>query len=137
MDIFAHDDYKAAIRGFVGSLPKQGRGELGRIARAIRIHPTLISQILNGSKHLTLEQACVLAEYMGLKEADSDYFLGLIEHERAGSDKLKRRIRARLDRLQVAHLEIQNRLPKAPKPLSAEFPPLSTTQFPKEHHAIS
>lgn len=118
MDVFEHIDYKAAIRSYVSSLPREGRGELGRISRSLRIHPTLISQVLHGKKHLTLEQACLLTEHMGLDESGSDYFLGLVEAERAGSEKLKRRISKRLAALQATRLEIKNRLPKEPKPLT-------------------
>lgn len=118
MNIFECADYKTAIRTFVSSLPRQGRGELGRIARAARIHPTLVSQVLHGTKHLTLEQACMLTEHMGLNDLESDYFLGMVEFARAGSDKLKHRIRQRLDALRSTSMEIKNRLPKARKDLT-------------------
>ena len=120
MDIFESTDYKGAIRAFVTGLPRQGRGELGRLARAVRIHPTLVSQVLNGPKHLTLEQACLVADHMGLNDVECDFFLGLVELDRAGSERLKRRITVRLEILRASRLEIRNRLPKVPKPLTYE-----------------
>jgi uncharacterized protein (TIGR02147 family) len=67
----------------------RGRGEYRKIAQVLGMHSTLISQILNGRKCFTEEQASRLCAYMKLNLLETDYFLKLVQIERAGSEQLK------------------------------------------------
>lgn len=60
-----------------------------RLAAYLRVHPTLISQVLNTEKDLSLEQGILICEYLGMSEAEREYFIALMEYERAGSKALK------------------------------------------------
>ena len=57
MVIFEFDSYKDYVKTHVESLPNGGRGEWGRIARAIGVNSTMVSQIFKGPKDLSIEQA--------------------------------------------------------------------------------
>jgi hypothetical protein len=44
--IFDYQNYKLWILDLVARMPRQGRGELGRMAQALRIHSSHFSQVL-------------------------------------------------------------------------------------------
>ena len=89
MELLKHEDYKEYLRERIRAMPRKGRGEVQRIAKALRVHPSFISQVLRGSNHLTGEQALALAAHWGLAEGDTDYFLLLVQHQRASTPALK------------------------------------------------
>jgi uncharacterized protein (TIGR02147 family) len=92
-------------------MPKRGRGEYRKIATQLRMHPTMISQVFKGDKHLTREQAVDLCEYFGLPELETDYFLALVDFERAGSKRLTLKIKKQLESLKLRSLKLAARLP--------------------------
>lgn len=98
MDIFEYKSYKTFIRDYVESLPSNGRGELTRLAQALSIHNTTLSQILKGQKNINQEQAIDLANYLNFNEEELDYLLLLINYERAGSYKLKNYYSAQVEK---------------------------------------
>ncbi len=73
----------------IASMPLKGRGQIRKIAAFLNVHPTLLSQVLNTTKDLSLEQGIRLAEFLGLSENEREYFITLLEYERAGSKALK------------------------------------------------
>lgn len=77
--IFSFDDYKDFVRNRIKTMPRQGHGEMSRIAKALRMHPTRVSHIFNGEMNLTGEQACDLAKHLGLSDLEADYFLALVQ----------------------------------------------------------
>ncbi len=99
MRIFDFDSYKKFIVARIDASPKGGRGQVRLIASHLRVHTSLISQIVRGSKHLTLEQAVDLAAYFGLNPIETDYLLTLVEWERAGSTALKKFFLEKRERL--------------------------------------
>lgn len=95
--IYEHLDYKGYVIQRIELLPKKGRGQLQRLAEALSVHPTLVSQVLRGAKNFTSEQAILVAEFFNLSEGEADYFLALVERERAGNESLKRFWQKRID----------------------------------------
>lgn len=78
----------ASYRAFlVARLKHQGRGALARIADHLKIHPSLVTKILKGRLDFTPDQAFALGEYLGLPPAEQEYFLTLVDVERAGSPR--------------------------------------------------
>lgn len=110
MSIFEFSDYRAFLRGWIKARPKNGRGELRRMADALNVNPSLLSQALSGSKSLSLEMAAELAEYLSLTDKESDYFLTLVEFERAGSVKLRKHLKARIEAAQKEASRIAGRV---------------------------
>ena len=90
-EIRAHkfNNYKQFLLNLIESYPKRGRGLFLKIASYLNVHSTLISQVLRGSKDFTLEQAFKVAEFFALNRLDTDYFLTLVQLEKAGSHDLK------------------------------------------------
>lgn len=90
MDLYAHDDYRDYVRSTILSRPQQGRGEITRMAAHLGIHSTLMSLILSGKRELNQEQAFELCSYFEFTESETEYFLLLVQIQRAGTVALKK-----------------------------------------------
>lgn len=107
--IYEHDDYRALIRARIAQMPREGHGQLRELAKALRISPTLISQILNGAKNLTEEQACFAAEFFGFNDHETKFFLNLVLRERAGHHRLKKLYEKELSRLRTESRKMKHK----------------------------
>jgi uncharacterized protein (TIGR02147 family) len=113
MRVFDFDSYKKFVNARIGSMPKKGRGQFRKISLALRMHSTLVSQVFRGDKQLTLEQACALADFFGMTDLETEFFVTLVEKEKAGSVALKQVFSRRLTSLRAQSTQISSRLPKA------------------------
>lgn len=110
MKIFDSLDYKAYTVGSLKSRPKGGRGQFRRLAEFLSINSTMVSQILSGSKDFTLEQAQQTCEFLGLTPLEKDYFMMLVQIERAGSFSLKEYYREKLKQIKKESLQVSKRV---------------------------
>ncbi len=110
MNIFNQKSTKSIILSYIGGLPKNGRGEITRIAAHLKVSSTLISHVLSGEKILTPEQGEALTLYLGLPQLESDYFNYLIQLERAGTLGLRDYWQKKLERLRNESLRLANRV---------------------------
>ncbi len=84
----------------------EGRGAKSRLAGALHCHVAYISQILNDSAHLSLEQAHAANAYLGHSAQEADYFLLLVLRDRAGTADLAQYFQKKI----TAAAQEQNRL---------------------------
>ena len=89
IDIFDFEDYKAFIDEALDRSPVGGRGAYKRLADALRIHPSRLSQILRGEEDLTVEHALEVAKFIQLDSVGTDFLITLVEKSRAGTQELK------------------------------------------------
>lgn len=89
MKLFDFQNYKEFTLNHLSTLPKRGRGQFRKIALFLHVHTTFVSQVFSGDLNLTLEQALNLTEYWGMNKKEEEYFLLLVQLERAGSKALK------------------------------------------------
>jgi uncharacterized protein (TIGR02147 family) len=119
MSIFDYTDYKSFLREWLLARPKRGHGESRKMALHLGVSTTMISQVLNGPKDLSLELAMELGEYLSLTSIETEYFLALVEHSRAGSHKLKNQFYKKIKAMQEEAQKIKARVEKD-KELSLE-----------------
>lgn len=112
MSVYEFDDYKNFFNQWVESLPKKGHGEYRRVALALNVSTTMVSQVFKGEKELSLELACDLCEYLNMSEDEVDYFLLMVEYRRAGSAKLQKRLHKQIKERQEKARKLENRLKK-------------------------
>ena len=91
--VFEYSDYRVFLRTWVKDKGRQGHGEWSRMAKAVRVTSTMISQVLREERNLSPELANELCEYIGLSEGESRHFLLLVDLARAGSASLKKRLK--------------------------------------------
>lgn len=112
MNVFEYRDYKKYLNEWLKNHSKGGRGQLKKMADHLRVSTTLLSQVTKADKHLSMETAAEITEYMGLNQKEAEYFLLIVEHQRAGSFKLKKILEKKLEREQQLGSQLQNRLPQ-------------------------
>lgn len=110
MTIFEFEDYKKWVREVLRSMPKEGRGQLKRIADAISASPTIVTQVFNGDRELTPEQAIQLSAFFGLSKPESKYLLTLVNYARAGSHLYRTTLKQEIEELRIQSRELSNRV---------------------------
>lgn len=91
-------------------MPNKGHGQASKLARKLDIHTSLVSQILQGPKHFTMEQACDLGNYLGLREIEVDYLIALVLRDRAGNQSSKSKFNRDLLAVKSKAGELKNRI---------------------------
>ncbi|WP_413576129.1 TIGR02147 family protein [Bdellovibrio sp. HCB290] len=111
MNIFEFTDYREYLERFVKSQPKGGHGYKLKIAEALGVHPTLVTQVLKGQKSFTQEQAFALAQFIRLNDLEKDFLLTMLEWDKAGTIALKNFVESKLLKLRQESEKIKNRVP--------------------------
>lgn len=109
-DIFDYFDYRDYLLAWIASKPNRGRGLRVSIAESIRSPVSHVSQVLKGISNLSFEQAEDLNELLGHSTEQADYFLLLVQLERAGSQKLKERLKNQIEKARSKRLVLKDRL---------------------------
>lgn len=116
MNIYEFDNYQKYLQNWLFLQPKHGHGILKAWSEKLEVHSTLLSQVVNGKKDFSLEQADKLTELLNLTEQETEYFLLLLMYARAGTQSLKRKFKKRIEHAQEksknisARLKVQNSL---------------------------
>ena len=110
MSIFEYSDYKRYLQETLASFPKKGYGQTLRVAEHLGVHPTLVSQILNGERDFSTEQIHKLTSYLGLQSVEADYLILLLQYERSGTIELKKYYKNKIDEIKKSSLSIAKRL---------------------------
>lgn len=104
------DSPQAFIGSWLASQVDRGRGLKVKMAERLGISPSHFSQLLKGERSISPEQAIELSEFMGISELETEMFMLLVDLERAGSAKLKKRISAAIEKKRHAARQISNRI---------------------------
>lgn len=110
MTVFDFSNYTGFLRSWIENQPRKGRGWSRKIALSLQVHPTLISQVLQGKKDLTVEQAQKTAELLELGADATDYFITLVEYERAGTRELRDYKKRQLQLLQKKYSDLRGKI---------------------------
>lgn len=124
MDIYQFDDFREYLRNWRQIQDRKGHGLLSRWAEQLGIHPTLLSQVLAGTKELSLELADAMTQLLHLSEDEKDYFLLLVQKSRAGSESLRRHFSKKIRDAQNKSQNLSNRLKK-----TEDFDALAKAEF--------
>lgn len=108
--IFEIEDYRIIIRNWVKNRPSKGRGELLKMAEHLGIPASVYSQTLNGQRELSADHAYLLAEYMGLLSLEKDYFIALVQIEKAHNYKFRQFLKEKKDEIKNESLNLAKRV---------------------------
>jgi uncharacterized protein (TIGR02147 family) len=84
MSTYDFTNYKSYLDETLGE-----RGRKSEFCRAIKCHPSFLSQVLKGAPHLSMEQGILASEFLEHSDLESSYFMVLLQYARAGSKKLE------------------------------------------------
>lgn len=110
MEVFDFKDFRIFLKETLKKLPKSGHGSQKKMAEAAGVSTAFLSQVLSGKRQFSLEQASLIAEFLGLNEAESEYFLALVQFDKAGNETLRRLLKRQMDRLQKNAQTVSKRL---------------------------
>lgn len=96
MSIYQYGSYVAYLKEvFPTSGPERGRRSA--LVKYLGCQTSFISQVLGGRAHLAMEHAIKVAEFLRLSAQETDYFITLVQKDRAGSKALRDYFEDQLD----------------------------------------
>lgn len=108
--VFEFTSYKEYLLHWISRRPNSGRGERSRIAETLRCQLAYISQVLSGPAHFSFEQAEALNALLDHTDDEADFFLLLVQLERAGTPALQKRVKKKIQEILNQRLILKNRL---------------------------
>jgi uncharacterized protein (TIGR02147 family) len=134
---FACDDYKDYLRKKLAD-PDAGWGSVTRLADAAGCQRSFLSRVLNGPIHLTPDHGHGLCEHWELTRAESEFFMLLLEKERASTQRYRKHIEAKLGALKREQENLSLRLNRpAPDMGQKEMVYYSAWHWSAVHIAVS
>jgi uncharacterized protein (TIGR02147 family) len=110
MSIFEFSDYRSFLRHYLSGLPKKGRGKAQELAKHLRVHPTVVSQIFSGLREFSEEQALEVGEFLELAPIEAKYFRLLVRIANAGTQKLKSSLNLELNAVKIESKSLLTRV---------------------------
>lgn len=108
--LFASAEYKSFLLSAIAAEPSGGRGVRKRLAQHIGCQLGYITQVLGGAAHFSQEQAEAVARFFHLSPKETEYFLLLVSHNRAGTKSLQAVYESLLSRRREEAKLLKNRL---------------------------
>jgi len=113
-NVFDTSDYKSYLRAVLVFLKQEmPRGEVTRLAKHMKCHPTFFSQVCRGKAHLSDEQALRLSSFFALDHDKKEFFLNLLHRDRASDQETREHFDRLLARSVTERAEIDKRWHKA------------------------
>lgn len=107
--IFEFTDYKSYLKKRFRQLYSQQKGVRTRFSEAIQVRSGYVTQVLDGSSHLSLEQTDLASTFLGHTEEEDEYFRLMVLFARAGTKTLKEKIGRQLERSREQHHNLKSR----------------------------
>lgn len=86
------------------------RGQKSLLAKALQCQSAYLSQVLNGKAELSFEQAYRACDFFRLGHEEQDYFMLLVQKDRAGIQDLRIYYQKQIDQLLERRLNLKKRL---------------------------
>lgn len=88
--VFDFNDYRGFLKQLLKAQPNQGHGVRSVWAQAMGCQIAFVSHVLKGLYDFSIEQAESLCRFLALNKEETEYFILLIQKERAGTHQLKK-----------------------------------------------
>ncbi len=100
MDIFDYSDYKLLVTDCLKYRRQMGKEwKWASLAHAAKLHTTTVSQVFNGERELSLEQAFDTGKFLELSELELDYFIALVQEQKVTNVRLKKYLRRKTNEI--------------------------------------
>lgn len=109
LNIFDFSDYRLYIKQWLETAKKEKSFTLTKLASVIQVHPTFLSQVLTGSKDLSLEQAALMSKHFEHTKLEQEFFFIILQIDRAGSHLLKEILLQRKKEIESEKNKLSNR----------------------------
>ncbi len=108
--IFDYESYRRYLLDRLKDLPKQGYGYSRKLAEHLRVHSTFVSQVLKNQKELSVDQGILVAEFFALGDLETQFFVSLVQWERASNPASRDFFKRQLTDLRNKSNEVKNRI---------------------------
>jgi transcriptional regulator with XRE-family HTH domain len=108
--VYTSKSYKPFLLQLIRNAPHGGHGMRKKLAEAMGCQLTYVSQVLNGSRHLSVDQAEAAARFFGLDADEAECFIWLVEWERAGTVAARKFFLRLIERKRSEYLQLRNRV---------------------------
>jgi uncharacterized protein (TIGR02147 family) len=138
INLYEFKDYRHYLTALAGSKGARTGVKL-KIANAIRCQPAYISQVLSERAHLSLEQAEILSDYLGHSTDEKNFFILLVQKNRAGTATLVNFFQGKIDEVYQKRMTLVERIGKIKSALSPEQCSIyySSWQYAAVHIAVT
>jgi len=110
--VFGYISYKKFLRAYLQE-NRNIRGLSKKIAESAKCQPSYFSQALNTKIQLTIDQAYGITRFLNFSDTEKNYFLMMVEYERAVTKELAEYFLDKIKEVQKANQDIGTRLNKA------------------------
>ncbi|MFZ3228773.1 MAG: TIGR02147 family protein [Pseudobdellovibrio sp.] len=111
--IYSFDDYKTYLKATLEQA-EASWGAISRMADAAGCQRSYLSRCLNAEIHLTLDHAYSIAQFLKLSESEEDYFMNLVEKDRAATATYRQKIIQKLNKIKQEQEDLE-RIAKRPR----------------------
>jgi uncharacterized protein (TIGR02147 family) len=108
-NIYNYHDYKDYLKAMI-EVAEPKHGYISQLAVAAQCQRSYLSQVINSHVQLTPDHGLGLCRFFRLTEKETDYFLLLLEHARAGSLQLRERVQSKIDKLRKESINLSKRV---------------------------
>jgi uncharacterized protein (TIGR02147 family) len=105
MNIFSSKSYRDVITAYLVKHEGQ-RGYRAILAEAAGCQRAYLSQVMRGDAHLTADHAVGLALFWELNDVATEYFLNLVQYERASQKKARKFFLEKLERIRAKQHDV-------------------------------
>lgn len=88
--LYEYASYKKFLNELIRTYPSAGRGQRKSLAEFIGCQVAYVTHVLSGDRDFSLEQAESAARYFALSRGETDYFLALVQENRASTVELRK-----------------------------------------------
>lgn len=96
--LFSSKDYPSFLLEWLNRQDRQ-HGLKSEMAKAMDCQNAHLTRVLRGEAHLTMDQAFRLSQHLGLSKAESQFFLKLVEHDRAGDPQYRLHLKKDMEQI--------------------------------------
>lgn len=89
ISVYDYKSFKKFLLDWIAQTPSNGRGQRKLMAQAMGCQTPFITQVLGGDYHFSMEQAEACTRWLGLSLAEAEFFILLVQKERAGTRSLE------------------------------------------------
>lgn len=98
--IFEYSSYRGYLKGVLAQkIARNPAFSLRAMARQLHVSPSLLCEVYQGKKNLSMDRANNVARMLSLKNDEMDYFCALVELEHSTSEEAKKNVIGRLQRM--------------------------------------
>ena len=110
--IYRYLSYKAFIIEHFEKMPAQGRGQAKKLADFLGVSTVVVSQTLKGTRDFSAENAFKVTQFLKLSPFEAQYFMKLVDYEKAGHHELKTFLLQDLKQMQREGKKVKNKYNK-------------------------